>query len=160
MRPPISEMKIDYTFDSGCPKISPQLRWHRIMPDQVDKTKREPVKLFHSTKRGEIYFGDSLDLLTNRLKPASVDLIMTSPPFGLVRRRIMETLPRIKCGVVQAFWRSVTERFSRNRYPDGVECRINPALKSALHARDRPGRSAFAKLRREKTSKFGFLVAS
>jgi DNA modification methylase len=37
--------------------------------------------------RGEIYHGDSLDLLTKRLQPASVDLIMTSPPFGLVRKK-------------------------------------------------------------------------
>jgi site-specific DNA-methyltransferase (cytosine-N4-specific) len=50
-------------------------------------TGRLPLKLFHSTALGEIYRGDSLDLLTKRLEPASVDLIMTSPPFGLVRKK-------------------------------------------------------------------------
>jgi site-specific DNA-methyltransferase (cytosine-N4-specific) len=57
------------------------------MPQQPEKIKCAPVKLVHSTNRGEIYQGDSLDLLTNRLQPASVDLIMTSPPFGLVRKK-------------------------------------------------------------------------
>jgi DNA modification methylase len=57
------------------------------MSQQSERIKSPPVKLVHSTNRGEIYLGDSLDLLTNRLKPASVDLIMTSPPFGLVRKK-------------------------------------------------------------------------
>lgn len=38
------------------------------------------------TKHGEIIWGDSLDVLAKR-KAASVDLIMTSPPFGLVRQK-------------------------------------------------------------------------
>jgi DNA modification methylase len=59
----------------------------RIMPQEPEKAERLPVKLFHSTARGEIYQGDSLDLLRTRLRPASVDLIMTSPPFGLVRKK-------------------------------------------------------------------------
>jgi site-specific DNA-methyltransferase (cytosine-N4-specific) len=41
---------------------------------------------FFKTNRGTIYEGDSLGLF-QRLKPASVDLIMTSPPFGLVRKK-------------------------------------------------------------------------
>ena len=57
------------------------------MRQKSEKSERPPVKLFHSTARGEIYEGDSLDLLTTRLRPASVDLIMTSPPFGLVRKK-------------------------------------------------------------------------
>jgi DNA modification methylase len=57
------------------------------MQQKSEKTEHPPVKLFHSTARGEIYQGDSLDLLTKRLQPASVDLIMTSPPFGLVRKK-------------------------------------------------------------------------
>ena len=46
-----------------------------------------PAKLFHSTKRGEIYHGDSLAVFRDTVEPASVDLIMTSPPFGLVRKK-------------------------------------------------------------------------
>ena len=57
------------------------------MTQKTEKAKCDPVKLVHSTSRGEIYLGDSLDLLTHRLQPASVDLIMTSPPFGLVRKK-------------------------------------------------------------------------
>lgn len=42
--------------------------------------------LFYKTKLGKIYHGDSLDTLA-ATKPQSVDLIMTSPPFGLVRKK-------------------------------------------------------------------------
>jgi site-specific DNA-methyltransferase (cytosine-N4-specific) len=41
---------------------------------------------FHQTKLGKIVHGDSLDALA-KLRPSSVDLIMTSPPFGLVRKK-------------------------------------------------------------------------
>lgn len=43
-------------------------------------------KTFHRAKHGRIMLGDSLDVL-KRLKPGTVDLIMTSPPFGLVRKK-------------------------------------------------------------------------
>lgn len=49
------------------------------------KSKTKP-ELFHKTKYGKIYLGDSLDVL-EAMKPGSVDLIMTSPPFGLVRKK-------------------------------------------------------------------------
>lgn len=39
--------------------------------------------LFHKTKFGKIYHGDSLALLHEVLPPHSIDLIITSPPFGL-----------------------------------------------------------------------------
>lgn len=51
----------------------------------TDKKKLKP-RLFHKTKMGSIYLGDSLDVLAP-IKPGSVDLIMTSPPFGLVRKK-------------------------------------------------------------------------
>lgn len=41
---------------------------------------------FYETKLGQIYLGDSLHLLS-RVAEGSVDLIMTSPPFGLVRKK-------------------------------------------------------------------------
>ncbi|MGH8018343.1 MAG: DNA-methyltransferase [Opitutaceae bacterium] len=43
--------------------------------------------LYRETECGRIYRGDSLGLLHKILEPASVDLIMTSPPFGLVRKK-------------------------------------------------------------------------
>lgn len=46
-----------------------------------------PPDLYRQTERGEMYLGDSLGLLHHTLAPGSVDLIMTSPPFGLVRKK-------------------------------------------------------------------------
>jgi len=45
------------------------------------------AKLFHETRLGEIYLGDSLALFRDVIEKRSVDLIMTSPPFGLVRKK-------------------------------------------------------------------------
>ena len=45
------------------------------------------ARLLHKTRFGSIFLGDSLRILAERVKPASVDLIMTSPPFGLVRKK-------------------------------------------------------------------------
>ena len=39
---------------------------------------------FHKTKHGQIFLGDSLEHM-GKLKGSSLDLIVTSPPFGLVR---------------------------------------------------------------------------
>ncbi len=41
----------------------------------------EAVSLFHKTKHGQIVMGDSLAYMAS-FGPASVDLIITSPPFG------------------------------------------------------------------------------
>ena len=40
----------------------------------------------HTTRLGEIIHGDSLDVL-DVCADGSVDLVMTSPPFGLVRKK-------------------------------------------------------------------------
>ncbi len=45
-----------------------------------------PVEYFRA-KYGTIFLGDSLNVLDRHVTPASVDLIMTSPPFGLVRKK-------------------------------------------------------------------------
>jgi site-specific DNA-methyltransferase (cytosine-N4-specific) len=45
------------------------------------------VTTYHQTKHGAIYLGDSLDVMAKIIKPKTVDLIMTSPPFGLVRKK-------------------------------------------------------------------------
>ncbi len=44
-------------------------------------------KVFFQTKLGKIFLGDSLDLMRTDVAEASVDLVMTSPPFGLVRKK-------------------------------------------------------------------------
>lgn len=43
--------------------------------------------LYERTERGKIYHGDSLGLLHETVEANSVDLIVTSPPFGLVRKK-------------------------------------------------------------------------
>lgn len=48
---------------------------------------RAVPRLFHETALGRIFWGDSLALFQTEIRPASVDLIMTSPPFGLVRKK-------------------------------------------------------------------------
>lgn len=45
------------------------------------------MKAYFKTQQGSIYLGDSLNVLKKGLKPQSVDLIITSPPFGLVRKK-------------------------------------------------------------------------
>ncbi|MGO9649465.1 MAG: DNA-methyltransferase [Terriglobales bacterium] len=41
---------------------------------------------YHRTSHGQIVLGDSLEYM-RKLKAASVDLIVTSPPFGLLRKK-------------------------------------------------------------------------
>ena len=45
------------------------------------------VQTYHSTRLGAMLCGDSLGHLFNGAEEASVDLIVTSPPFGLVRKK-------------------------------------------------------------------------
>lgn len=42
---------------------------------------------YYQTKLGACYVGDSLEILSKIIKPESVDLIMTSPPFALRRKK-------------------------------------------------------------------------
>jgi DNA modification methylase len=44
------------------------------------------MRLYHKTKRGQIVLGDSLEYMGD-LRSESVDLVVTSPPFGLVRKK-------------------------------------------------------------------------
>ena len=43
---------------------------------------------YHKTELGKVYLADSLDVMSS-MNSSSVDLIMTSPPFGLTRERSM-----------------------------------------------------------------------
>ncbi len=45
------------------------------------------VKQLYHTAIGQIVHGDSLDVLHDLVKDQSVDLIVTSPPYGLVRKK-------------------------------------------------------------------------
>ena len=57
------------------------------MPTPARRIGETTVKLFHETARGRILLGDSLDMFRQETELGSVDLIMTSPPFGLVRKK-------------------------------------------------------------------------
>jgi DNA modification methylase len=48
---------------------------------------RHNTTFFYETRQGRMYLGDSLELLANQVEEHSVDLILTSPPFGLVRKK-------------------------------------------------------------------------
>ncbi len=52
----------------------------------MENKKKQTPRTYHSTDLGCMVLGDSVDVLNNQ-KPGSVDLIMTSPPFGLVRKK-------------------------------------------------------------------------
>jgi site-specific DNA-methyltransferase (cytosine-N4-specific) len=86
------------------------------MPQKSENAGGPPVKLFYSTARGEIYHGNSLDLLTTRMRPASVDLIMTSPPFGLVRKKEYGNVDADK---YVEWFRPFAEAFKRVLKPNG-----------------------------------------
>lgn len=49
-------------------------------------------RLYHKTKLGQMIHGDSLEVLKNQ-EEGSIDLIMTSPPFGLVRKKEYGNVP-------------------------------------------------------------------
>jgi len=52
----------------------------------ADDEPLDAPRLYYQTERGQIYLGNSLDVLHNAATD-SIDLIMTSPPFGLVRKK-------------------------------------------------------------------------
>lgn len=56
-------------------------------PERVNGESYGPFSVAHETKLGKIYNGNSLEYLHHRTKPNSVNLIMTSPPFGLMRKK-------------------------------------------------------------------------
>ena len=47
----------------------------------------EGIRVFHQTEMGDVLSGNALCYLFNGTADKSVDLIMTSPPFGLVRKK-------------------------------------------------------------------------
>jgi len=59
--------------------------FYEVAPEAMYSADR--LQLFHKTKLGQIYLGDSLDFLHSRSSEKSIDLVMTSPPFGLVRKK-------------------------------------------------------------------------
>ncbi|HIE4840243.1 TPA: DNA-methyltransferase [Burkholderia multivorans] len=60
---------------------------HDKKPKRINGESYGPFSVAHETTLGKIYNGNSLEYLHHRAKPNSVNLIMTSPPFGLVRKK-------------------------------------------------------------------------
>ena len=62
---------------------------HNVQPVPASENPLPEPYLAHTTANGKIYCGDSLQLLSNQeiVPLGSVQLIMTSPPFGLVRQK-------------------------------------------------------------------------
>jgi len=58
-----------------------------LKPEYGSQFPRKLVRSFKKTGKGEMLWGDSRAYLFNVAEPNSVDLIMTSPPFGLVRKK-------------------------------------------------------------------------
>lgn len=67
---------VQTTFVNGA--CRPKLR-----PDSASPAATE----YFRAKHGSIFLGDSLKVLKEHVEPKTVDLIMTSPPFGLVRKK-------------------------------------------------------------------------
>lgn len=84
--------------NAGYDSLSDYLRYlHKLQPAHAPHAPgiREETSLYGvvepemyaETNHGKIFHGDSLGLLHKTLHESSVDLIMTSPPFGLVRKK-------------------------------------------------------------------------
>lgn len=56
-------------------------------PAGAGEARASEPREYLKTRLGKIFLGDSLNLLRGRIADSSVDLIMTSPPFGLVRKK-------------------------------------------------------------------------
>lgn len=70
---------------------------------------------FLTTQRGEIWLGDSLEVLS-KLGDGSVDLVMTSPPFGLVRKK---EYGNVDANEYVKWFKSFAEQFIRVIKPTG-----------------------------------------
>ena len=57
------------------------------VPTNKIRPQYEKPKRFWKSGSGRIYHGDSLGLLHRTLEPESVDLVVTSPPFGLIKKK-------------------------------------------------------------------------
>src|SRR6266487_1124086 len=75
-----------------------------------------PLNLFHETALGRVFHGDSMELLRQSIEPKSVDLIMTSPPFGLVRKK---DYGNVDADEYVEWFKLFAESFKRSLKPSG-----------------------------------------
>ena len=83
------ENVLDYIrhLHNTCTHTVQNVRTQVSEPDYAAQFSSVPVDVFHSTSLGTMYHGDSRGYLFGVAQPKSVDLVMTSPPFGLVRKK-------------------------------------------------------------------------
>jgi len=74
------------------------------------------LRKYYETKSGIIYHGDSRLLFEKHVPPATVDLIVTSPPFGLVRKK---TYGNVDAHEYLAWFKPFGEAFQRALKPSG-----------------------------------------
>lgn len=83
---------------AGCRNLSEYLRYLHAQRSQANggepapktpplEKKQRPAKKVFVTPLGVAYRGDSASFMAHEAQEASVSLIMTSPPFGLVRKK-------------------------------------------------------------------------
>lgn len=75
--------------ESCISKVETKKGQKKISSDEtpIDIELQKIPKCTFATTHGAIYHGDSRVLMQSVLEPQSVDLIMTSPPFGLLRKK-------------------------------------------------------------------------
>jgi hypothetical protein len=71
-----------HPFDRGEKSVVREAPPLKGRPEGADKPRED-----RATQYGKIFLGNSLDLMRSRVADSSVDLIMTSSPFGLVRKK-------------------------------------------------------------------------
>src|SRR2546426_4066111 len=72
--------------------VSPPMIYYRkgLVWSKMSATMRQALggtTIYHKTREGAIVLGDSLEYMAQCLEDSSIDLIVTSPPFGLVRKK-------------------------------------------------------------------------
>ncbi|HEV2350525.1 MAG TPA: DNA methyltransferase [Terriglobia bacterium] len=70
---------------------------------------------YHKTKYGQMLLGDSLEYMAG-LKSKSVDLVVTSPPFGLVRKK---AYGNVESHEYVSWFKPFGEQFKRILKPSG-----------------------------------------
>ena len=71
-------------YNAGCERDTQFLL--RVRKPRRIKCRLDQMLPYHKTKHGLVILGNSLDYMAG-LKSESIDLIVTSPPFGLVRKK-------------------------------------------------------------------------
>ena len=87
-----------------------------VLTHKKTEMKTKPRTLFHATNAGEIHCADSLDLMRDQLEERSANLILTSPPFALIKKK---RYGNVDAGKYLDWFRPFAAAFRRLLKPDG-----------------------------------------